>query len=31
MVNKKLTYMSPTGGGLPSRNLVLGSLKWIET
>ena len=31
MVNKKLTYMSPTGGGLPSRNLITGTLKWIET
>ena len=32
MANGRFTYTSPAGSGaLPSRNLVLGTLKWIET
>lgn len=31
MANGRFTYTSPCGGELPSRNLIAGSLKWIET
>ena len=31
MVNKRFTYLAPGPGELPSRNLLFGSLKWIET
>jgi len=32
MANGRFTYTSPAGSGaLPSRNLVVGTLKWIET
>lgn len=31
MANKRFTYLAPGPGELPSRNLLTGSLKWIET
>lgn len=31
MANKRFTYLAPGSGELPSRNLLAGSLKWIET
>ena len=31
MAAGRFTYTSPAGGALPSRNLILGTLKWIET
>ena len=31
VANGRFTYTSPCGGELPSRNLIAGSLKWIET
>ena len=31
MQKKQFTYVSPSAGELPSRNLLMGSLKWIET
>ena len=31
MTNKRFTYLAPGPGELPSRNLLTGSLKWIET
>ena len=30
VANGRFTYTSPCGGELPSRNLIAGSLKWIE-
>jgi polyribonucleotide 5'-hydroxyl-kinase len=31
MASGRFTYTAPAGGALPSRNLILGTLKWIET
>jgi len=31
MQKKQFTYVSPSAGELPSRNLLMGSLTWIET
>jgi len=31
MAHGRFTYMSPSAGDLPSRNLILGTLKWNET
>ena len=28
---KKITYLAPSAGELPSRILILGTLAWLET
>jgi hypothetical protein len=28
---RKITYLSPTAGELPSKYLVMGTLTWLET
>ncbi|MFS7948247.1 putative pre-mRNA cleavage complex subunit Clp1, clp1 domain superfamily protein [Helianthus anomalus] len=31
ILRKKITYLAPSGGELPSKFLLMGSLTWIET